>query len=215
MGSIPHDCPAVAALPEELREQLRDASRRRPIVVDRGGRAWETGVDVLLPSARPPMRKPWPRIGRGEEERIVICIAMRQQGTLLPIYEWTFNPERLRLHTGSGIIEPPMRRRDLLDLIELRRSGGGRRGGSGAAFTDEIDYLEAVARFTEMAAEKKWTIRDPRAISADFIASYLKPPEGISTSQMRAENMRARITLDDIRNSRITWSYVETRRDSL
>jgi hypothetical protein len=169
MGSIPHDCPAVAALPEELREQLIDASRRRPIVVDRGGRAWETGIDVLLPSTRPLMHKPWPRIGRGEEERIVVCVAMRQQGTTLPIYEWTFNPEGLRLHTGSGITEPPMRRRDLLDLLELRRSGGKRKAMSQKEARRLLLELADQADNEGFALDpntlSQYSTRRPRAIS--------------------------------------------------
>jgi hypothetical protein len=192
VSSIPHDCPAVAALPEELREQLIDASRRRPIVMDRGGRAWETGIDVWLPRTRPLMHKPWPRIGRGEEERIVVCVAMRQQGTLLPIYEWTFDPDRFRLHTGSGITERPPMRRDLLDRLELRWSGGGRHRLSREGKSGEFAAARYALQLRREHPDWPWT----RIVGEDGlgIIDYEKYPGTMEGSRKaeRAAISRAR-----------------------
>lgn len=114
-------------------------------------------------------------------------------------------------------MQGPAHERDaLLAFIELVRGRLkiGRPRGAGVAFKNEVEYLEALARFTEQAEKKNWDLRNAAVWTADFIADRLEP-RSISKSQFYEENKRAEVNTDDIRNSRITWIYVESRRARL
>lgn len=167
--------------------------------------------DIELPKVGPIRLQAWlQRAYIGESDLYVelrwhpgVDEAIRSGGSSWP------GTSKQRIATGRAI---PLLRRIPHDW----RIGKGRPDGSGVAFAGPIEYLESVARFIEWAARNKRPLHDPKTWPDDAIASRLGPrPDGISKSQMYAENRRAEIGLDDIRNSRINWTYVESRRASL
>jgi hypothetical protein len=135
LDTIPHDCLALSTLPPELQEEIVEIPRR---VADRVGTVWNAWITALPASRWPGKRRPWPRIALGQgEDGIVVCVAARHFEPDGLLFEWAFNPVRVTVsypdlrdprratierHQGD-----PRGIQHVLDLLEIRWSGGGRR----------------------------------------------------------------------------------------
>lgn len=131
----------------------------------------------------------------------------------------SFSLHGLRMKTldATGLPDAKSRKQYLRDrqrLLDLAYvpSTAGRPPGSGVAYPDALSYLTALATFTDKAKAQGWNLKNSSYCSADWIGGKLTP--AISGSQLFEENSRAGIGMDDIRKSRITWSFVESWRAS-